>query len=75
MSEVNELLRAHPELPFERTHIEEWGQGRAKRRDLTLLGKDLRACLKTHHQDTNSLSENRRSAGFSPFLAKQPDGV
>ena len=60
-SRINELLRQHPELPFERARIEEWGSGRTKRRDLTLLGKDGRPVL------TGEVKMPDRPDGRSPY--------
>ncbi|HJW84206.1 MAG TPA: N-6 DNA methylase, partial [Anaerolineae bacterium] len=60
-SQINELLLQHPELPFQRARIEEWGSGRKKRRDLTLLGKDGQPVL------TGEVKMPDKPDGRSPF--------
>jgi type I restriction-modification system DNA methylase subunit len=60
-SRINELLQTHPELPFQRAHIEEWGTGRNKRRDLTLLGADGRVVL------TGEVKLPDKADGRTPF--------
>jgi hypothetical protein len=43
---LDALFQQHPEWPFERAHIEQYGRGTDKRQDLRILGRgDLRALV------------------------------
>jgi hypothetical protein len=59
---INETLASNPDLPFSRAKCEQRGRGSRKRRDVTLLDKQRRACL------TGEVKLPYQQDGSSPFV-------